>query len=252
MDVFRQVLLFIKVKLAARLERAEDPRETLDYAYVQQQELLRQVRHGVVEVATSKRLLEEQARKLGDRVPYAERQAAQAVAAGREDLARIALGRKQTALAELQELSARLTEVAQEEQRLAQAEQRLATAVAEFRSRRLTLGATYAAAEAQTRAMEALTGVSKQFTEIGMAVGRAEERIQRMQAKAVAIDALIEGGSLDAQGSGLDPVERELRALASGEAIEQELVAIRAQLGSGEIEHRALLGEPNHQSPAEH
>ena len=41
---------------------------------------------GVVEVATSKRLLQQQAQKLGDRVPVAERQAAQALAAGREDL----------------------------------------------------------------------------------------------------------------------------------------------------------------------
>jgi phage shock protein A len=144
--LWTRVWTYLRVKATAILDRAEDPRETLDYAYAQQQELLRQVRHGVIEVATSKRLLDEQARKLGDRVPYAERQAAQAVGAGREDLARIALARKQTALVELQELGTRLAEVTQEEQRLAQAETRLAASVEDFRNRRLTLGATYVAA----------------------------------------------------------------------------------------------------------
>ncbi len=250
MDVFRRMVLFCKVKLAARLERADDPRETLDYAYAQQQELLRQVRHGVVEVATSRRLLEEQARRLENRVPHSEQQATQAISAGREDLARIALGRKQTALAEIQELNRRLTEVTREEQRLGLAEQRLTATVDEFKGRRISLGASYAAAEAQARALEALTGVSKQFAEIGMAVGRAEERIERMQAKAVAIDALIEGNSLSA-AAGLDPVERELRALASGEAIERELGLLRANLTLGEPGPAGLLVDVNHQAQAQ-
>jgi phage shock protein A len=232
MSLWSQFTTYLRVRVAAVLDRAEDPRETLDYAYAQQQELLVRVKQGVVEVATSKRLLEQQAQKLADRVPQAERQAAQAVAAGREDLARIALQRKQTALAELQSLESRLAEVAQEERRLGQAEQQLAVRVEEFRTHRVTLQARYTAAEAQTRVMEALTGVSKEFADLGLALGRAEERIERMQARAAAIDALIEGGSLTSPISGLDPVELELRKLAASDAVEQELLALRARFGT--------------------
>src|SRR5205814_3551245 len=96
-----RVLLFLRVRLSAALNRAEDPRQTLDYAQEQQQELLRQVRQGVIEVATSKRLLEQQARKLAEQLPRADDQARRAMAAGREDLARIAIQRKQAASDEL-------------------------------------------------------------------------------------------------------------------------------------------------------
>jgi phage shock protein A len=232
MGILGRIFLFVRVRMGAILDRAEDPRQTLDYAHAQQQELLRQVRQGVIEVTTSKRLLEQQAQKLGEQVPHAENQAARAVAAGREDLARIALQRKQTAIAELTELEARLAEVAQEERKLGLAEQQLAARIEEFRVRRATLGARYAAAEAQTRVMESLTGVSSEFAQLGAAIGRAEERIERMQARATAIDALIDTGSLVAPGSALDPVESELRKLSANQAVEHELAALRERVAA--------------------
>ncbi len=230
MGILGRIFLFIRVRVGAMLDRAEDPRQTLDYAQVQQQELLRQVRQGVIEVATSRRLLERQAQKLGEQVPHAENQAARALAAGREDLARIALQRKQTAIAELTELEARVAEVAEEERKLGIAEQQLAARVEEFRVRRATLGARYTAAEAQTRIMESLTGVSREFAQLGSAIGRAEERIERMQARATAIDGLIDTGSLVAPGSALDPVESELRKLSANQAVEWELAALRERV----------------------
>src|SRR5438094_5097731 len=196
MSFLDRTALFIRVRLSALLDRHEDRRQTLDYAHAQQQELLRQVRQGVIEVATSKRLLEQQAERLGQQVPRSEDQAARALAAGREDLARIALQRKQTAQTELEELELRLAEVGQEQRKLGLAEQQLAARVEEFRVRRASLGARYAAAEAQTRIMETLSGVSSEFAQLGAAIGRAEERIERIQARASAIDGLIDSGSL--------------------------------------------------------
>ena len=222
--------LVVRARVSALLDRAEDPRQALDYAYAQQQELLRQVRQGVIEVATSKHLLEQQARRLGEQVPRSEQQAARALAAGREDLARVALHRRQAALAELAELELRLAEVAAEERKLGEAEQQLAARVEESRLRRASLGARYTAAEAQTRVMESLAGVSREFAQLDTAIGRAEERIERMQARATAIDALVGGGLLSIQGAALDPIERELRKLSANEGVEQELAALRGRL----------------------
>ena len=249
MGILGRISLLVRAGLGAALDRAEDPRQTLDYAYAQQQELLRQVRQGVIEVATSKRLLAQQAEKLGQQVPHAESQAARALVAGRQDLARIALQRKQTACSELTELQARLEEVAEEERKLRFAEQQLAARVEEFRVRRATFGARYAAAEAQTRIMESLTGVSREFAQLGAAIGRAEERIERMQARAAAIDALVDTGSLTAPGSALDPVERELHKLAVNDAVEQELTALRGRLATEDL---AALPSGEHAAGLDH
>ncbi len=229
MSLWSRFLMLLRIRTSDALDQMEDPRQTLDYAYTQQQELLRKVKQGLVEVATSKRQLEQQSQRLRDRVPVLDDQAKRAIGAGREDLARIALQRKQTAIGELGGLDQQAAEVAEEERKLTLAEQQLSARVEEFRTRRTTLQARYTAAEAQVRVNEALSGVSEEFAELGMALGRAEEKIERMTARASAIDALIESGTLALPGGG-DLVERELRELAAGQAVEDELAALKAQL----------------------
>jgi len=234
MSLWSRIRLILKVKGGAALDRAEDPREMLNYADEQLQELLRKVKQGLIEVAISKRQLQQQLEKLGARVPQLEDQARRALAAGREDLARIALERKQTALAELTGLEAQAAEVGAEEQRLTTAEQQLGARIEQFRMRRQALAARYTAAEAQVRVNESLSGVSGDFADLGIALGRAEEKIDRMLARASAVDALIDSGVLAPPGGGTgDLVERELTMLAGQEAAEQELAALRTELGPG-------------------
>src|SRR3990172_2999941 len=118
MGLLSRMMLFLKVKASATLDRGEDPRQVVEYAYQEQQEILRKVRQGLIEVATSRHQLEHQAQKLRPQVPKMEDQAKRALAAGREDLARIALERKQTALVELEGLDYQVDEVAEEERKL--------------------------------------------------------------------------------------------------------------------------------------
>ena len=49
-----------KAKASSALNRAEDPRQTLDYSYEKQLDLLQKVRRGVADVATSRKRLELQ------------------------------------------------------------------------------------------------------------------------------------------------------------------------------------------------
>jgi len=230
MGFLSRMLTLLRIKGSVLLDRSEDPRETMDYAYAQQRELLRKVVQGLVEVATSKRQLQEQLDQLRNRVPQTEEQAARALAAGREDLARIALGRKQTALAEIVGLESQVAVTTEEERRLALAHTELSARIDEFRTRRVAFEARYTAAEAQIRVNEALTGVSGELAELGMALGRAEEKMQRMQARAFAIDALISSGSLALPGGGGDLVEGELKRIAAEKAVDDELAALRVQL----------------------
>ena len=64
MNLWSRMKLWFKMKTSAAFDQAEDPRQVFDYAYVQQQELLRTVKRGLVEVGTSKYQLEQQIRQL--------------------------------------------------------------------------------------------------------------------------------------------------------------------------------------------
>ena len=162
MRISSRILIFFRVKANTALDRVEDPRQVMDYAYSQQQEMLVKTKQGLVEVATSKAQLDQQSRRLRTRVPQTEQQARRALSAGRDDLARIALTRKQTILAELEQLDLQIAEVAEDEARLTRTEQQLAARIEEFRTRRDVISARYTAARAQVRATEALTGVSSE------------------------------------------------------------------------------------------
>ena len=230
MGLWSRVLLFFKIRSSAALDRAEDPRLVMDYAHRQQQELLRKVKEGLIEVATSKRRLEQQLQKQLARVPQMEDQAKRALGAGREDLARIALQRKQTAIADLEDIGGQLVEVAEEERKLTKTQQQLSLRIEDFRTRSEVMSARYSAAEAQVRINEALTGISGELGELSMALGRAEEKTQRMLARASAIDSLIDTGSLELVTGGGDLVERELREVTAASAVDEEMTALKAEL----------------------
>src|SRR5690349_20890950 len=94
MSVMKRVSLIFKSKASKALDRMEDPRETLDYSYQRQLEMLTQVRRGVADVATSRKRVELPMNSLQKNQNRLEGQAKQALGAGREDLAREALSRR--------------------------------------------------------------------------------------------------------------------------------------------------------------
>ncbi len=52
--IMKRMTMIFRSKANKALDRAEDPRETLDYSYQRQVELLTKVRRGVADVATSR------------------------------------------------------------------------------------------------------------------------------------------------------------------------------------------------------
>src|SRR4028119_2365828 len=94
MSIMKRMGLIFRSKANRALDKAEDPRETLDYSYTKQRELLVKVRRGVADVATSRKRVELQATQLQQQGDKLHAQAQKALAAGREDLAREALTRR--------------------------------------------------------------------------------------------------------------------------------------------------------------
>mgnify|MGYP001465602546 FL=1 len=223
----------VKSKMNRLLDRAENPQETLDYAYERQLDSLRQVKQGLVEVTTAKRRLEYQAQKVRDDIPKVEEQARQAMTLGREDLARVSLQRKQAAILELAGLEKQISGMESEQDRLSQAEKRLSAKVSAFRTQKELIKAQFTAAEASVRIGEALTGLSEEMADVGSAIERAQNKTEEMRARSAAIDELAEVGLLDDFTQLDDPVGRELAQLSSEQNVEQELQMLRRELPPG-------------------
>ena len=224
----------IKAWISKLLDRAEDPSVTLDYSYEKQREMLQNVKKGVAEVVTAKKRLELQTQKLEGELPKLDEQARQALAAGREDLARAALERKALAQQQLQSLDQQVAGLEAQQEKLVTSEKRLSTKVESFRSQKEVIKAQYSAAEAQARIGEAATGIGEEMADTGLAIQRAEEKTEQMQARAAAVDELVEAGTLEDYTETGSQLDRELAAIQSGNQVEADLARLKREVGSGE------------------
>ena len=231
MGVMKRVSLIFKSKANKALDRMEDPRETLDYSYQRQLEMLTQVRRGVADVATSRKRVELQMKSLQQNQNKLEAQAKQALGAGREDLAREALSRRAALQSQLNDLEAQYHSLQADEEKLTVASQRLQAKVEAFRMQKETIKATYTAAEAQSRIGEAVSGISEEMGDVGMAIQRAQDKTAQMQARAGAIDELMASGALDDMVSGPhDDIQAELDRMGATHGVDHELERMKAEI----------------------
>lgn len=253
MGVFSRMSLIFKSKANKAMDKMEDPRETLDYSYSKQLELLQKVRRGVADVATSRKRLELQVARLRQESDKLHTQAQQALGMGREDLAREALTRRSGLEQQIADLSAQHAALQAEEEKLTLAAQRLQARVEAFRTKKETIKATYTAAQAQTRVSEAVSGISEELGDVGMAVQRAEDRTAELQARAGAVDELLASGALeDVTGTAKDDITLELERMASTSDVELELAKMKAAIGAGpSATAPALEAEAPQAAPAE-
>jgi phage shock protein A len=233
MSVMKRVSLIFRAKANKALDRMEDPRETLDYSYQQQVEMLTRVRRGVADVATSRKRVELQMNQLQKESDRRDTQARDALGKGREDLARAALQTKASLQGQLNDLQGQYSQLQEQEEKLTVASQRLQAKVDAFRTKKETIKATYTAAEAQTRINEAFSGISEEMGDIGMAIQRAEDKTAQMQARAGAMDELLASGALEDHVSGTqDYIQAELDRIGSGSDIDSELARMKGELAS--------------------
>src|SRR5438445_7276013 len=223
----------IRAKFSALLNRAENPNETLDYSYEKQLESLQNVKRGIADVVTAKKRLQLQTSQLEQNVVKLDTQARQAVAVNREDLARAAHERKSGIQQQLQQLDGQVQQLDDQQQKLVGNEQQLQAKIEQFRSQKEVIKAQYSAAEAQVRIGEAATGIGRQMEDTGLAIQRAKDKTEQMQARASALDELVQTGGLDDLTSDQTQLDRELAQLSSQTQVDQELEKLKAEVGSG-------------------
>jgi phage shock protein A len=218
----------------------------LDYSYEKQLSMLQDVRRGIVDVTTSKRRLELQKSKLDESQAKLGDQAKQAMSANREDLARTALERRAMVQQQSTDLDTQIQQLDGEQAKLEQAESRLRTKIESFRTKKEVVKAQYSAAEAQVRIGEAVTGLSEEMADVGLAVDRAQEKTEAMQARAGAIDELISSGALDdVTSTGGDSIDRELAQISMKENVDSQMAALRQQVGAPDKPKELGEGQPS-------
>lgn len=243
MGIFSRLANFLGIRANAALDKAEDPGQVMDYSYNKQIEQLQQLRRSVADVVTSEKRLELLQSQLIEKVNTLTMQARQALQANREDLARMALQKKETILVQLNGYEQQLAQLRSQEEKLVAMERNVSARVEAFRTQKEMVKAQYSAAQAQVKINENLTGISKEMSEMNMAMQRAQDKVLTMQARANAMETLIEQGTLGEQGllaSNGDTLDRELQQISAQQNVEMQLQALKQQL---------QLGGPDAQQP---
>jgi phage shock protein A len=224
----------LKVLLAkganVALAPAPDPRVTHLTTHQKQRALLNQVIKAGDQVTAAKDRLKAAADAVRAKLPAMEESARGELRSGHEAAARLALQRRQVVVGELETLERQLAEVEKEESVLAMIEQRLSGQIEAFAARQEVIKARYSAAEAQVRINEAMTGVSEDFADLTAALHRAEQTTEDMQARATAIDRLVQEGDLESVGfaAGSDAIDARYQTLGADDEVERRLNALKA------------------------
>jgi phage shock protein A len=215
--------LIFKAKFSKALDRAENPNETLDYSYEEQLRQLQNVKRGIADVTTAKKRLELQYTSMQQQVDKLDGQARDSLKANREDLAREALSRKAGVQGQLEGIMQQGQQLEAQQQKLIEGERTLQAKVEAFRTQKEVIKAQYSAAEAQVRIGEAATGIGEQMADVGLAVQRAKDKTEQLQARANAIDELTTSGALTDLTSSGDDIDRQLAQISQGGQVVVEL-----------------------------
>jgi phage shock protein A len=241
-------MTIIKAKYSSMLNRAENPSETLDYSYEEQLRQLQNVRRGIADVTTAKKRLELQYTGMQQQVDKLDDQAKQALKANREDLAREALTRKAAIQGQLSGIMEQGQQLEAQQQKLVEGEKTLSAKIEAFRTQKEIIKAQYSAAEAQVKIGEAATGIGRNMEDVGMAVQRAKDKTQELQARASAIDELTAAGSLEDFTASGDDIDRQLAQIQQSGQVDDELAKMKAEIGGGGATPQ-IEGAPAEETP---
>jgi phage shock protein A len=231
MTLFQRAHDILAAKTNKALDAAEQPDEMLDLSYEQMLDHLTKVRQALVTVAASRKQIELQEQQLQHSADHLEEQAKAALGLGKEDLAREALQRKAAAQTQIDGMESQHQQLNEEQEKLEQTLAALQERVNQFRTQKETLKAQYTAANAEASVNESVAGISSTLGDSGAALQRAQDKIANMQARAGALDELLQSGVLEDVGGDTDDIQKELDEAGSSADVDRELAALKAQIG---------------------
>ncbi len=223
----------IEAKLSKLLDRFEDPREQLDYAYDKLVQQLHNVEIALSRAIAARKKLEFELERLDEKIRDMDEKAKRALKVGREDLAKQALERKLVLSQQRSSLEKRIGSMKEDEEKLLAVRDNLRTKIDLFKAKKEQLKAEYEASKAQVEVQGMVTGLSEDFTSAARIIERSEEKVNEMKARAAALDELIAtGGALDLlEPEERDAIERELGKMELRAQLEEELRRLKEEVG---------------------
>lgn len=221
MSIFGRMADIVKANLNDLLDRAEDPEKMIRQMVIEMEEAVNKATLAVGSAIANEKSLERQYNKQLATSNDWQQKALQAVGAGRDDLARQALERKNTTQRNADDLGKMLTEARATSTNLRGQLDQLKAKLDEARMRQNTLIARSQAAKAKKQISQSFVGVgSDAFSKFD----QLERKVEKTEAEADAFAQLAsENTSLDDQ----------FKALGSGSEVDSQLEELKAQLGMG-------------------
>ena len=233
MTLFQRAHDILAAKANKALDAAEKPDELLDLSYEQMLDRITEVRRALVQIAASRKQIELQEQQIQHSVDHLQDQARAALTQGNEDLAKEALSRKAAAQAQLAGFEDQRQQLSEQQQHMEQTLDALQKRVNEFRTKKEVLKAQYATAQAVSSVNADAAGVSGSYADSGAALQRAQDKIAQMQARAGAMDELLQSGVLEDVGGNTDDIQTELDEAGNQAQVDSDLAALKAQIAAG-------------------
>jgi phage shock protein A len=221
MSIFGRVADIFKANINDILDRAEDPEKMIKQMVIEMEEAVNKATLAVGSAIANEKQLERQYTKQLAQTNDWQQKAVQAVNAGRDDLARQALERKNTIQKNVTDLERMHSEARATAINLRGQLDQLKSKLEEARMRQNTLIARSQAAKAKKQIAQSFSGVgSDAFSKFD----KLEQKVEKTEAEAEAFAQLAgENTSL----------EDQFKQLGSGAEVDDELSSLKAQLGMG-------------------
>ena len=143
LDERRRELDERRQELVSLITRAQAALGEDGATYERQVENLQNVKKGIADIVTAKKRLALRQQQLGGQGAEFDAQAREAMSAGREDLSRVALERKQLAVQEAGSLDQQIAQLESEQGKLIESEKQLRAKIEQFRSKQDVIKAQY-------------------------------------------------------------------------------------------------------------
>ncbi len=231
MSILGRIADLFQAKTNKLLNALEDPNDTLDLSYEKMLTGLQETKGHLADVVAQQISLERQIGNADKEIAGAEDDAATAVKANRDDLARAALVHRRSAMDTRTTLVAAHDAIVPQVEKLSGYQRQLEARIEKFRTQKETMKASYAAAKAQVQVTQSLTGVGGELGRVGSAYQRAEDKMLGMRDKADAMDGMIQQGLINDPLDKRDTVTKQIAQLRSDHAVEDDLEALKQQLG---------------------
>ncbi len=215
MGLFDRIMRVIRANLNSVVTQAEDPEKILEQAVLDMQEDLIQLRQAVAQAIATQKRTERQCSQAQSTADEWYRRAQLALQKGEDDLAREALTRRKTYQETATTLGEQLGHQSVIVTKLKQNMLALESKISEARTRKDLYVARARSAKA-----------SQQINEMVGRLGTGTTAFERMEEKVLQLEAQSEAMT-ELQG---DELTKRFAALESGESVEDELAAMKAQM----------------------